>query len=155
MRTGPIQILLVEDNPADIRLTQEALRDAKMANELHAVVDGEQALAYLRHEHPYETRPNPDLVLLDLNLPRKDGREVLAEMKSDAELRRIPVAILTTSSAESDVLRSYDLGANCYLTKPVDFNEFLKVVVAIDEFWLSLVRLPGRAELINGRTSRT
>jgi CheY-like chemotaxis protein len=137
-----IDILLVEDNPADVRLTREALRDAKVTNRLNVVADGVAALDYLyrRGDHAGATRP--DLVLLDLNLPRKDGREVLEEIKSDPRLRSIPVVVLTTSRAEEDVLRSYDLHANCYITKPVDLGQFLAVVRAIDDFWLAVVRLP-------------
>ena len=138
----PIQILLVEDSPGDVRLTEEVLRDARVANELHVVEDGEQAMAFVGGRASHRAAPRPDLILLDLNLPRKDGREVLAELKADPELRRIPVIVLTTSSAERDVLRSYDLSANCYLTKPVDLDEFISVVRSIEAFWLSLVRLP-------------
>ncbi len=138
----PIEILLVEDSAADVRLTTEALRRAKVTNNLHVVRDGETAMAFLRREAPHGESPRPDLVLLDLNLPRKDGREVLAEIKADAELRRIPVVVLTTSSEEEDVLRAYELHANSYVTKPVDFGQFLKVVAAIEGFWLEVVRLP-------------
>jgi CheY-like chemotaxis protein len=137
-----IQILLVEDSPSDVELTIEAMRDAKVANELSVVVDGEQALAFLRREGQYAQAPRPDLVLLDLNLPRKNGTEVLAEMRADPLLRRIPVVVLTTSKAESDILRSYDLGANCFVTKPVRLGEFLEVIQAIQDFWLTIVRLP-------------
>ncbi|PZS36195.1 MAG: response regulator [Pseudonocardiales bacterium] len=138
----PIQILLVEDSPGDVRLTEEILRDAKIANDLHVVNDGEQAMDFLRSAGAHAGAPRPDLVLLDLNLPRKDGREVLAELKTDSELRRIPVIVLTTSSADEDVLRSYDLNANCYITKPIDLDEFISVVRSIEAFWLSIVRLP-------------
>ncbi|MDQ6751382.1 MAG: response regulator [Actinomycetota bacterium] len=134
----PIQILLVEDSPGDVRLTEEILRDAKIANDLHVVNDGEQAMDFLRSTDA----PRPDVMMLDLNLPRKDGREVLAELKGDPELRRIPVIVLTTSSADQDVLRSYDLNANCYITKPIDLDEFISVVRSIENFWLSIVRLP-------------
>jgi CheY-like chemotaxis protein len=144
MMTETVQILLVEDSPGDVRLTREALRDGKVANELHVATDGEAALAFLRHAPGYEAVPAPDLILLDLNLPRMTGHEVLVEIKADAVLRAIPVAVLTTSAAEADVHRSYDLGASCYLTKPVDFNEFLKVIGAIEDFWLTVVRLPQR-----------
>ena len=144
MSVLPVQILLVEDSPADVRLTREALADGKVANDLHVVNNGEEALAYLRNEKGYEDVGHPDLILLDLNLPRKQGHEVLAELKRDPHLRSIPVAVLTTSEAEADVVRSYDLGASCYLTKPVDYNEFLKVVAAIEDFWLTVVRLPHR-----------
>lgn len=136
------QILLVEDNAADIRLTQEALKDAKILNELHVVRDGVEAMDFLRRGEGYEDAPRPDIVILDLNLPRKDGKEVLAELKGDRELRSIPVAVLTTSEAEIDVLETYDLGANCFLTKPVDLDQFLKVIQAVEEFWLGMVRLP-------------
>jgi CheY-like chemotaxis protein len=142
----PVQVLLVEDSPGDIRLTREVLRDAKIANELHIVGDGEHAMAFLRREGEYTGMPRPDLILLDLNLPRKDGREVLAEVKADEHLRRIPVVVLTTSKAEEDVLRSYDLHANAYVTKPVDFDRFIEVVRQIDEFFVSVVRLPGAGD---------
>ena len=138
----PVQILLVEDSPGDIRLTREVLRDAKIANELHIVGDGEQAMAFLNREGDYADVRRPDLILLDLNLPRKDGREVLAELKDDPELHLIPVIVLTTSGAEQDVLRSYDLNAACYITKPIDLDEFISVVRSIESFWLSIVRLP-------------
>ncbi len=138
----PVEILLVEDNPADVQLTVEALRDAKVHNNLHVASDGEEALAFLRRRNGYAEAPRPDLVLLDLNLPRKSGREVLAEVKADPDLRRIPVIILSTSSNDDDVASAYDLAANCYVTKPVDLDEFLGVVRAIDSFWLSLVKLP-------------
>ena len=137
-----INILLVEDNPGDARLTIEALRDAKVRNELNVARDGVEAMAMLRREDGYADAPRPDLILLDLNLPRKDGRQVLAEIKSDESLRRIPVAVLTTSQAEQDILASYDLHANCYITKPVDLNEFVRVVQGIENFWLSIVKLP-------------
>ncbi len=138
----PVQILLVEDSPGDIRLTREVLRDAKIANELHIVGDGEEAMAFLRREGYHAGMQRPDLILLDLNLPRKDGREVLAELKDDPELHLIPVIVLTTSAAEQDVLRSYDLKAACYITKPIDLDEFISVVRSIESFWLSIVRLP-------------
>lgn len=138
----PIEILLVEDNPGDVRLTEEALREGKVVNHLSVAADGVEALAFLRREGANANQPRPDLVLLDLNLPRKDGREVLSEIKSDPDLRRIPVVVLTTSKAEEDVLRSYNLHANCYITKPVDLDQFIRVVKSIDEFWLSVVRLP-------------
>jgi len=137
-----VEILLVEDNPGDVRLTQEALKDNKMHNNLHVVEDGVEALAFLRKEGQYSGSPRPDLILLDLNLPRKDGREVLAEIKADARLRRIPVVVLTTSKAEEDILRAYDLSANCYITKPVDFEQFIRVVKSIEDFWLAMVKLP-------------
>ena len=138
----PINILLVEDNPGDARLTMEALRDAKVRNELSVVVDGVEAMAFLRRENGYASAPRPDLILLDLNLPRKDGRQVLEEIKQDRNLQRIPIAVLTTSQAEKDILTSYNLHANCYITKPVDLDEFIRVVKGIEEFWLSIVKLP-------------
>ena len=140
-----VEILLVEDNPGDVRLTQEALKETKLRNNLNVVWDGEEAMAFLRREGQYADAPRPDLVLLDLNLPKKDGREVLAEMKGDPGLKRIPVVILTTSMAEADVLRMYDLHANCYVTKPVDLDQFIRVVQTIEEFWLTIVSLPGEA----------
>ena len=138
----PIEILLVEDNPGDVRLTQEALGEAKVRNNLAVARDGVEALSYLRREPPYEGASRPDLVLLDLNLPRKDGREVLAEIKADPELRRLPVVVLTTSSAEKDVLESYNLYANCYITMPVDLDQFVSIVTSIEDFWLTIVKLP-------------
>jgi chemotaxis family two-component system response regulator Rcp1 len=141
-RVEPIEILLVEDSPADVDLTREALADAKVHNNLHVVGDGVEALAFLRHEGRYADAPHPDLILLDLNLPKKDGREVLAEIKADPRLRRIPVVVLTTSEAEQDILQSYDLYANCYVTKPVDLDAFIHVVRSIEDFWLAIVRLP-------------
>ncbi len=138
----PVEILLVEDNPGDIRLTREAFKEAKMRNNLHAVGDGVEAMEFLRREGEYASAPRPDLILLDLNLPRKDGREVLAEVKEDPELRRIPVVILTTSKAEEDIARTYDLHANCYITKPVGFEQFMDIVKHIEEFWLTVVKLP-------------
>jgi two-component system, chemotaxis family, response regulator Rcp1 len=140
----PIHILMVEDNPDDIELTMEALKDAKVGNILRIVKDGEEALAYLRGKDPFQGSSRPDLILLDLNMPKKDGREVLKEIKSDPSLRRIPVVILTTSQAEEDILNTYDLHANCYITKPVDFGQFLKVVRSIEDFWLTVVKLPPR-----------
>ena len=138
----PIEILLVEDNPGDVRLTQEALGEAKVRNNLAVAKDGVEALSYLRREPPFEDATRPDLILLDLNLPRKDGREVLAEIKADADLRRLPVVVLTTSSAEKDVLESYNLYANCYITKPVDLDQFVRIVSSIEDFWLTIVKLP-------------
>lgn len=138
----PIDILMVEDNPGDIRLTLEALKENKMNNALHVVKDGVQAMAFLRREGEYTAAPRPDLVLLDLNLPKKDGREVLAEIKADPALMRIPVVILTTSQAEEDILRSYNLHANCFVTKPVDLDQFIRVVQSIEHFWLTIVKLP-------------
>jgi len=145
-----IEILLVEDNPGDARLAVEALKDGKFANRLTVVEDGTSALNYLRREGNYREAELPDLVLLDLNLPGKDGREVLREMKADPELRRIPVVILTTSSAEADVLKSYNLYANCYIVKPVDLAQFVTVVRGIEDFWLSIVKLPTRPEAHGG-----
>jgi two-component system, chemotaxis family, response regulator Rcp1 len=142
----PIEILLVEDNAADVRLTVEALREGKVRNNLSVARDGAEAMEFLRREGPYAEAPRPDLVLLDLNLPRMDGREVLAELKADPELRTIPVVVLTTSSAEADILRSYSLHANCYITKPVDLDQFVTVVKSIDDFWLTIVRLPKGAQ---------
>jgi CheY-like chemotaxis protein len=138
----PIEILLVEDNPGDVRLAVEALRDAKVENRLHVVEDGVEAMSFLRREGRYAVGPRPDLILLDLNLPRKDGREVLVEVKQDADLKRIPVVILTSSAAEQDVVQAYNLHANCYITKPVDLDQFLKVVRSIEDFWLIVVKLP-------------
>ncbi len=146
-RTGefkPIEILMVEDNPGDIRLTVEALKEGKVRNNFHAVEDGVEALAFLRQEGNYAQVPRPDLILLDLNLPKMNGREVLAEIKADPDLRRIPVVILTVSKAEQDILKSYNLHANCYITKPVDLDQFLEVVKAIENFWLTVVMLPPR-----------
>jgi two-component system, chemotaxis family, response regulator Rcp1 len=140
----PIEILMVEDNPGDVRLTVEALKEGKVRNNFHTVEDGVEALAFLRRQGPYADAPRPDLVLLDLNLPKKTGREVLAEIKQDPELKRIPVVILTVSQAEQDILKSYNLHANCYITKPVDLDQFLAVVKSIENFWLSVVMLPPR-----------
>jgi chemotaxis family two-component system response regulator Rcp1 len=137
-----INILLVEDNPGDSDLAREALESSKMNNNLQVVDDGEKAMAFLRQEGSYADAPRPDLILLDLNLPKKDGRQVLAEIKSDEHLKRIPVVILTTSRAEEDVLKTYNLHANCYITKPIDLNQFLHVVKSIEDFWLSIVVLP-------------
>lgn len=142
--TTPVDILLVEDNPADVRLTREALRRGRVANTLHVVDDGDKALAFLRREGEYADAPRPGLVLLDLNLPGLDGRDVLAEVKSDPDLRRLPVIVLTTSSAERDIAKSYDLGANCFVSKPVALDEFLDVVRSFDAFWLTVVSLPDR-----------
>nr|WP_238339204.1 response regulator [Candidatus Manganitrophus noduliformans] len=139
---GPIEILLVEDSPGDVRLTKEALKEGKVLNNLNVVGDGVEALAFLRKEGPYTNMTRPDLILLDLNLPKKDGREVLEAIKNDPDLKRIPVVILTTSSAEKDVLKSYDLHANCYVTKPVDFEQFITVVKSVEDFWLTVVKLP-------------
>ena len=140
--THSIEILLVEDNPGDARLTIEAMREAKVRNRMHVVEDGVEAMEFLRRQGRFGDAPRPDLILLDLNLPRKDGREVLAEVKADSDLKRIPVVVLTTSRAEEDVLRAYDLHANCYVTKPVDLAQFMKIVSQIDEFWVKVVTLP-------------
>jgi two-component system response regulator len=142
VRLKPIEILMVEDSPTDVLITEEALEQAKVRNHLHVVEDGVQAMAFLHQEDPYTQVPRPDLILLDLNLPRKDGREVLAEIKADEHLKTIPVVILTTSRAEEDVLRAYGLHANCYITKPVDFTRFMEVVRAIENFWFTVVTLP-------------
>ena len=140
----PIEILLVEDNPADVRMTVEALKDCRVSNTLSVVEDGEQALSFLHKHDGYSQRPRPDLILLDLNLPRKDGHEVLAEIKADPELRKIPVVVLTTSENERDVRRAYDLNANCYITKPMDLAGFAEVIRAIEHFWFTVVSLPQR-----------
>ena len=143
MRPGkPIEILMAEDNPGDVRLTMEALRDAKVMNRMNVVTDGVEAMAFLRRKGQYANAPRPDLILLDLNMPKKDGREVLAEIKDDPDLRRIPVVILTTSVAEKDILESYNLHANYYIAKPVDLDQFQAVVKSIEDFWLTIVRLP-------------
>jgi CheY-like chemotaxis protein len=138
----PIEILLVEDNPGDVRLTREALKVGKVKNNLHVARDGVEALDFLHRRGEDADAVRPDLILLDLNLPRKNGREVLADIKADASLRRIPVVVLTVSQAEEDILSTYDLGANCFITKPVDLKQFLRVVKAVDDFWLSVVVLP-------------
>jgi len=139
---GPVEILLVEDNPADVRLTQEALKEGKVYNNLHWAKDGVEALEFLRRQGKHVGAPRPDIILLDLNLPKKDGREVLQDIKNDKKLKRIPVVILTTSKAEEDVLKTYNLHANCYVTKPVDLEQFIVVVKSIDMFWLTVVTLP-------------
>ena len=140
----PIEVLLVEDDPGDVLMTREAFTDNKVRNRLTVVSDGEEALSYLRREGPYADAVRPDLILLDLNLPRRDGREVLAEIKGDEALHSIPVVVLTTSQSDEDILRSYQLHANAYVTKPVDFDRFVNVVKQIDEFFISVVRLPPR-----------
>lgn len=140
----PIEILMVEDNPGDVRLTREALKDCKVLNDLHVVEDGVAALDYLHRRAPYENALRPDLVLLDLNLPKMDGRQVLAAIKSDPVLKVIPVVVLTSSEAEEDIVRAYDLAANCYVTKPVDLHQFNRIVKAIEGFWLTIVTLPPR-----------
>lgn len=138
----PVEILLVEDNPGDERLTREALKEGKVYSNLHWVKDGVEAMEFLRHQGKYANVPRPDIILLDLNLPKKDGREVLQDIKNDDALKRIPVVVLTTSKAEEDVLRTYNLHANCYVTKPVDLEKFIVVVKSIDVFWLTVVTLP-------------
>ncbi|WP_226889525.1 response regulator [Nostoc sp. MG11] len=138
----PIEVLLVEDNPGDAQLTRIALEDSKISIHLNVVEDGVEAMAFLRKQEKYATAAHPDIVLLDLNLPKKDGREVLAEIKTDVNLRRIPVVILTTSQAEEDILKAYNLAANCYITKPVDFDQFVKIVQSIENFWFAIVKLP-------------
>lgn len=138
----PIEVLLVEDNPGDVQLTQIALEDSKISVNLNVARDGVEAMAFLRKKEQYKGMPTPDIILLDLNLPRKDGREVLAEIKEDRILRRIPVVVLTTSGSEEDVLRAYNLCANCYITKPVDFDQFVKIVHSIESFWFTVVKLP-------------
>ncbi len=140
----PIEILMVEDNPGDVRLTVEALKEGKVRNNLHTVQDGVEALAFLRQQGRYEQTPRPDLILLDLNLPKMNGREVLAEIKEDPDLKRIPVVILTVSKAEEDIIKSYNLHANCYITKPVNLDRFIEVVKSIEGFWLTVVMLPPR-----------
>ena len=141
-RMRAIEILMIEDNPGDVRLTREAFHDGRIWNRMHVVEDGLSALDFLYQRGPYTDVPRPDLILLDLNLPRMDGREVLSVVKADPVLRVIPVVVLTTSQAEEDVLRAYHLNANCYVTKPVDFEQFIRVVQAIENFWLTVVRLP-------------
>jgi CheY-like chemotaxis protein len=140
--TVPVEILLVEDDPGDVLITREAIESSKVANRLSVVSNGEEALQFLRREEPFADAPRPGLLLLDLNLPRLDGREVLARMKADPDLRRIPVVVLTTSSSDEDIVRSYDLHANAYVTKPVDFDQFMSVVRQIDQFFVSIVTLP-------------
>ncbi len=138
----PLEVLIVEDNPGDVRLTEECLKDFGMNNNLHVVQDGEEAIDFLRKEDRFTLVPRPDLILLDLNLPKKDGREVLADIKRDSSLRRIPVVVLTTSSAEKDILKAYDLQANCYITKPVDLDTFSSVLRSIHDFWFGVAKLP-------------
>jgi CheY-like chemotaxis protein len=141
---SPIEILLVEDNPGDVRLTQEALKEGKVRNHLSVADDGAKALDFLFRRGPYTAAPRPDLILLDLNLPKLDGREVLRAIKADASLRGIPVVVLTTSQADEDIVKAYDLHVNCYITKPLDLSRFLEVVKAIEDFWLTIVKLPKR-----------
>ncbi len=142
IHNGSIKVLLVEDNPGDVRLTKEALKEGKMLNRVTVVGDGVEALSFLRRQGKYADAGQPDLILLDLNLPKKDGRQVLAEIKADPGLKRIPVVVLTTSSAEEDILKTYDLHANCYVTKPVDLEQFMRVVKSIEDFWITVVKLP-------------
>ena len=142
MMSDPIEILLVEDNPGDVELTREALHDSKVHMHLSVASDGVEALAFLRREGRYGDVPRPDLILLDLNLPKKDGRTVLAEVKAEPSLRNIPIVILTSSQAEQDIVRAYDLHANCYVTKPVDFDQFISIVRSIEQFWFTVVKLP-------------
>ncbi len=140
----PIEILLVEDNPGDIRLTREAFQTGRVRNNLHVVTDGVEALAFVNQQNQYQNAPVPDLILLDLNLPKKDGRQVLAEIKASPHLKRIPVVVLTTSEADQDILKAYEMHANSYITKPIDLDQFFKVIKSIEDFWLTVVRLPGR-----------
>jgi two-component system, chemotaxis family, response regulator Rcp1 len=141
-QSRPVEVLLVEDNPGDVRLTQEALKDGRVLVNLTVAADGVQAMEILRRQGSHESKARPDLILLDLNLPRKNGREVLEEIKADDELKRIPVIVMTTSKAEQDIYKAYNLNANCYVTKPVDLDEFLNVVRSIEDFWLTIVTLP-------------
>ena len=145
----PIEILLVEDNPGDARLTREALSEGKVHNNLHHARDGVEAVAFLRREGAFANAPTPDIILLDLNLPKKDGREVLSDLKADPRLRCIPVVVLTTSEAEQDILRSYELHANCYITKPVDLEKFIAIVRGIEDFWLAIVTLPHSKDVVS------
>lgn len=142
LMSNSIEILMVEDNPGDVRLTQEALKEGKVMNHMNVVWDGVEAMAFLRKEGKYADAPRPDLILLDLNLPKKDGREVLAEVKDENNLKNIPVVVLTTSEAEQDIIRSYNLHANCYIVKPVGLDQFMKIVESIEDFWLTVVKLP-------------
>jgi CheY-like chemotaxis protein len=146
MIAKPIEILMVEDSPGDVRLAIEALKEAKVLNNFSVVEDGVEAMAFLRRQGKHAAAPRPDLILLDLNLPKKDGREVLAEVKSDDSLKAIPVVVLTTSQAEQDIVRSYELHANCYITKPVDLDQFMTVVKSVESFWLTVVKLPPNDE---------
>jgi CheY-like chemotaxis protein len=146
-RTRPVEILLVEDNPGDVRLTQEALKDGHVPHNLSVTSDGEQAMAYLRRESPFEHSARPDLILLDLNLPRKDGRQVLEDVKNDPNLREIPIVVLTTSRADYDIASAYDLQANCYIQKPVDLNQFWTIVRWIEKFWLATAALPSQVRV--------
>ncbi len=137
-----VEILLIEDNPGDVRLTKEALKECKISNKLHIALDGIEAMDFLFKKEKFKNSPRPDVILLDLNLPKKDGREVLAEIKQDKDLRRIPVVILTTSKSEEDVIKTYNLHANCYISKPIDMEQFIKVVKSIGDFWFTIVKLP-------------
>jgi len=143
-KSRPIEILLVEDNPGDIRLTQEVLKEGKIQNNLRIVENGVEAISFLHKDGKYSSALTPDLILLDLNLPKKDGREVLQEIKNDDELKKIPIVVLTTSQAEEDILKVYNLNANCYISKPVELDEFINVVKSVEDFWLSIVKLPSR-----------
>jgi len=144
----PVEILLIEDNPGDVRLTKEALKEGKLINNLHVSEDGVEALAYLKKIGNFKNEPTPDLILLDLNLPKKDGRELLAEIKEDKHFKHIPVVVLTTSKAEADIIKSYESHANCYITKPVDMNQFIKIVQSIEFFWFSIVKLPPNEDFV-------
>jgi chemotaxis family two-component system response regulator Rcp1 len=141
-RSRPIEILVVEDNPGDVRLLRETFQEGKISNRISVVEDGVEALGFLRREGKYDSAPRPDLILLDLSLPRKSGQEVLAEFKQDAELKRIPVCVITSSAAEKDIMQAYENYVNCYLTKPVDLEQFIGVVRSVEDFWLSIVKLP-------------
>jgi CheY-like chemotaxis protein len=149
----PIEILLIEDNPGDVRLTQEVLKDAKVSNNLSVVQDGVEALAFLHREGRYEDAPRPDIILLDLNLPRMDGRELLAEIKADQTLMHIPVLVLTTSEADADVLKAYNLHANCYIVKPLELDRFIEIMEAIEHFWLNIAELPVAEAYFDGNSS--
>ena len=142
LETRPVDILLVEDNPGDVRLTKEALKDAKVLNEIHVARDGVEAMQFVHREGSFANAPMPDLILLDLNLPRKDGREVLAEIKKDPKLQHIPVVVLTTSKADEDIIKTYNLHANAYITKPVDLNRFVEIMHALEQFWFTIVKQP-------------
>jgi chemotaxis family two-component system response regulator Rcp1 len=144
MNHNPIEILLIEDNPADVRLTKEAFVEARVQNNIHVVQDGDAAIAFVQQKPPFQNAPRPDLILLDLNLPKKDGREVLAEIKADPQTTQIPVVVLTTSDDEEDVLRSYNLHANAYLVKPIDIMRFIKMIQSLEYFWLTFVKLPSK-----------
>jgi two-component system, chemotaxis family, response regulator Rcp1 len=147
MNHNPIEILLIEDNPADVRLTREAFLQARVQNNIHVVQDGDSAITFVQQKEPYQDAPRPDLILLDLNLPKKDGRDVLAEIKADPQTQLIPVVVLTTSDDEEDVLRSYNLHANAYLVKPIDIMRFIKMIQSLEQFWLSFVKLPPKTSM--------